>query len=304
LQIQYKISEFARLVHPRDGHQKLFMAIEAYFDESGIHDGSLMCVVAGYFGGHGKWKDLEKDWRATLAKFKVPLDQFHAKDLFPKRKGWFLHHWNGDHKALLDELAYVIKSHPKIAPMSVGIVVADFNSCSLEARRYFTGATVRQAKVVEDGCPSKWYFVPFQWCIVHTCEYAPVGGRAHFMFGVDRPFYGYATKLFEQMANGPRRGKVDEWKDRLGNAIAPLAKETPQLQAADFLANLTYNHMLSAGDQLGKIGPSPLLQRCIANMRSTQDFFFMTKENLSESYAKALECSRNPAALQQYLRGN
>jgi hypothetical protein len=280
------------------------MAIEGYFDESGIHDGSVMCVVAGYFGGPGRWGKLEDDWRNVLAQFHVPLDQFHAKDLFPKRKGWFLHHWDGDHEGLLNALADTIQAHPKIAPISVGILVNDFNSFPIEARRYFTGATMRDGKVVDDGCPSKWYFVPFQWCVVHVCEYAPVGGRAHFFFGIDRPFYGYASKLFEQMANGPRRGKADEWKDRLGTPFAPKAKETPQLQAADFLATLTYNHMLDAGDQLGKIGPSLLLEKCIANRRSIGDFFFMTKDNLTASYAKAVECSVNPNALQQYLRIN
>jgi hypothetical protein len=299
---QYAISELAGLVHPRDGHKKIFMAIEGYLDESGIHEGSLMCVVAGYFGGHGKWKRFETDWRRVLDAFDVPLQEFHAKHLFPKPRGWFQHHWNGDPVALLNALADTIVNHPKIAPIAVGIIVEDFNSFPIEARRYFTGATMRDGEVIDDGCPSKWYFVPFQWCVVRVCEYAPVGGKAHFFFGIDRPFYGYASKLFEQMENGPRRGRVDKWKDRLGMPSAPKAKETPQLQAADFLANLTYHHMLDAGDKLGTIGPPPLLAKCIENRRSPQDFFFMTKANLQDSFTKAVECSINPEMLEQYIR--
>jgi hypothetical protein len=278
------------------------MAIQGYLDESGIHDGSLMCVVAGYFGGSGQWKRFETDWRQLLDRFGIPVEQFHAKDLFPRATGWFQHHWTGDHRKFLNAIADTIASHPKVAPMSVGILVNDFNSFSIEARRYFTGATMRNGEVIDDGCPSKWYFVPFQWCVVHICEYAPVGGRAHFFFGIDRTFYGYASKLFEQMLNGPRRGRVDEWKDRLGTMFAPKAKETPQLQAADFLANLTYHHMLDAGDKLGTVAPSPLLARCIQNKRTDHDFFFMTKANLRDSFDKAIECSRDPQLLKKYMR--
>ena len=270
------------------------MAIEAYLDESGIHSGSLMCAISGYFGGPGKWRKFEADWRSTLTCHKVPLHEFHAKDLYPKRKGWFKHHWDGDHNALLNDLASAIMNHPKVHPLSVGILVEDFNSFPIEARRYFTGAGMRGGKVIDDGCPSKWYFVPFQRCVHTVCEYAPVGGRAHFFFGIDRPFYGYASKLFEQMANSPRRGKLDEWKDRIGNAFAPMAKETPHLQAADLLANLTYNHMLDAGENLGKVFPPPLLAKCIENRRSIDDFFFLTKSNLQSTYDMAMGGSTHP----------
>ena len=32
--------------------------IDAYLDESGIHDGADICVVAGYFGGPSQFKKL------------------------------------------------------------------------------------------------------------------------------------------------------------------------------------------------------------------------------------------------------
>jgi hypothetical protein len=36
-------------IHPR-GKDKWVAVLEAYFDESGIHDGSKYCIVAGYVG--------------------------------------------------------------------------------------------------------------------------------------------------------------------------------------------------------------------------------------------------------------
>ena len=43
--------------------------IEAYLDESGIHGGAKICVIAGYFGGPGKMRKLEKAWKRALADF-------------------------------------------------------------------------------------------------------------------------------------------------------------------------------------------------------------------------------------------
>jgi hypothetical protein len=122
-----------------------------------------------------------------------------------------------------------------------------------------------------------------------VCEYAPVGGKAHFFFGLDRLFYGYASVLFEQIASSPRRGEGYEWKERLGTLTYPKAKETPQVQIPDVLANLTYHHMLDAGKLFGTVAPSPLLAKCISNRRTEYDFIFYTKDNFATALDLAQE---------------
>jgi hypothetical protein len=266
--------------------------IEGYLDESGIHDGAAICIVAGYFGGRGQWKRFEKDWLGMLQDFEIPLAEFHAKDIFPKPKGYF--HptkWNGNIKALQNAIAETIAKQTKIRPVTGGIIVNDFNSFPLAERRYFTGAIIRNGAFASSGCPSKPYFVPFVQILERVCEYANVGGKAHFFFGVDRPFYEYATTMFKQIGNDDLRDGPWAWKKKLGTLAAPKASETPQLQAADFLANLTYHHMLDARDQAGIVPPSPLLAKCISNMRSPGDFFFQTKQNLQASLVISAELS-------------
>jgi hypothetical protein len=49
--------------------------IDAYPDETGIHDGAPMCFVAGFFGGRGQWRKLADSWRRVLNRFEVPLNQ-------------------------------------------------------------------------------------------------------------------------------------------------------------------------------------------------------------------------------------
>lgn len=234
----YKIDEFVQMAHPRDGHQKLFAMIEAYLDESGIHSGASICVIAGYFAHAREWKKFEGDWRKVLSGQLVPMEKFHAKDLF--KKTGFFHQWGKrTHEMFVNEILDTILRY-KVFPVSSGILVEDFNSFSLEERRYLTGATFfhHHGKLV-GGCPSKAYFVPFQRCVMKVADYTPTRGRAHFVFGLDRTFYRYANDLFRDM-------KIKApllWRKKLGSSTFPLAAETPELQAADVLTYLTYHHM-------------------------------------------------------------
>ena len=253
---RYQIDELADLVQPRDKHPKIFAMIDAYLDESGIHDGAAVCVIAGYFGGRGKWRKFEDNWKQMLRDFKVPMEKFHTKHLYPEPKEgtWFCDQWSrrDDYKSFHDAIADTIYEHKKIHPVAAGIIVPAFNSFSLDDRRFLTGATMTPKGIpVHPGSPDRPYFVPFQTVVRKICEYAPVGGKAHFFFGIDRSFYNYATVLFKQIMNDSFRiGGPLAWKDRLGTPSAPKAANTAELQAADFLANLTYHHMLDTGESL------------------------------------------------------
>src|SRR5216684_7649509 len=84
-----------------------FAMISAYLDESGVHDGAAVCVIAGYFGGVGQWRKFEILWRKILAKADVPLEQFHANNLIEHRK-FFFNFPRDKHKKLIDDLAAAI----------------------------------------------------------------------------------------------------------------------------------------------------------------------------------------------------
>lgn len=272
------IDEFAALVHPRDGHPKLFAMIEAYIDESGIHDGAKVCIVAGYFGGRGQWRRFEQKWRRLLKHHGIEMSEFHAKDFLKKTR----------HEPFLKAAAKLIRSCEKLHPMGVGVFVDDFLSFSPEERMWMTGADVTEAGLLSSsGSPRKPYFLPFQFCIQIACDYTPVGGRAHFFMGIDRAYAGWATDLFAQM----QRGDPRDWKERIGTIAFPLAKETPQLQAADLLVHLTYKHILAAADCTTAPLP-PLLADCLHNRIQNQDFFVQDREHLETMFQQAVEFSR------------
>jgi hypothetical protein len=264
------------------------VVIDAYLDESGIHEGAGVCVVGGYWSSRTRWRQLDTDWRKALAKFTVPLDRFHAKDLFPRGEGVFAKWSQADCESLLRALADAIVDS-QVSPITSGIVVKDFHSFSENQRRFMTGATIKKGKRVSTGCPDKPYFVVFQHCIRRIACYAPGGGKAHFFFGLDRPFGGYATSLLEEIKKNPFQINC---KERLGDPFYPRAKETPNLQAADLLVHLTYQHMLErhAADNWN-VSPFGLLGMCIINAKEREDFALLDKAclqaGLNQSYERS-----------------
>jgi hypothetical protein len=270
--------------------------IDAYLDESGIHDGASVCVVAGYFGGRGKWRKLEDDWKQMLRDFKVPMEKFHTKHFYPEPKPetWFQDGWSrrAEYKAFHTAIADTIANHKKIHPVSAGIIVPDFFKFSLEDRRFMTGATKKGGKLIGHGAPDKPYFVPFQNVVRQICSYAPVGGCAHFFVGVDQPFHRYASALFDQMMSDDLQGGPWEWKKRIGQISNPKAANTAALQISDFLSNLTYHHMLDAGERVGAVLPSPLLARCLENRMVQEDFYFSTEQMLRMTLDSVPESER------------
>ena len=169
----------------------------------------------------------------------VPLEKFHAKNLIKRVGTFFLAIAdNARYNRLIGDLELAVIGQ-KIYPFSVGIVVADFDSFTLEQRRFFTGARILDGKLVGTGAPSKPYFCPFQECLRIAAGGAPVGGKTHFFFRLDRPFAEYARVFMADIVSDP----LAQSRERIGTPAFPLAKETPQLQAADFLAYRTYVDM-------------------------------------------------------------
>jgi len=54
-------------------------------DESGIHQGAPVCIVAGYLASPTEWESLDKPWVEALRKANVSY--FHAAEFFNRRPG-------------------------------------------------------------------------------------------------------------------------------------------------------------------------------------------------------------------------
>jgi hypothetical protein len=270
------VGELSRQVHPGNGHLRLLAMIDAYLDESGIHKGASMCVIAGYFAEPREWKKFESDWRSLLSAHLVKMPDFHAMDLFKKRGAF--HGWGEkSYRRFVGEVLDTILRY-KVFPISAGIIVDDFNSFTVEERRYMTGATVFPNGKLVGGCPRKPYFVPFQACVRKIAEYTPRQGRAQFAFGLDRDFYRYANELFRDM----KLKAPLPWREKLGHSTNPLAADTPELQAADVLTYLTYIHMNGHyyPDKGWVDEPGPGLKYLLQRAKSRADFVCFDESGL------------------------
>jgi hypothetical protein len=253
------------------------MKISAYLDESGVHEGAAVCVIAGYFGSREQWRKFKTIWRRVLKVAAVPINEFHALDLIEHRK-FFFGMPRDKHREFIDKLTSTIVDC-EVHPVAFGLVVADFKALSLPQKRFFTGATINDSrkpgKLVTTGAPSKPYFMPFLQCVKRILNYAGARGTAHLNFGLDRPFANYAVTMLKMIKDNPKKPHSAQ----LGNALFPEAKNNPQLQAADFLSYLTYRHMLdrhAVGDW-NVLPPHPLgtlLRRALTR----EDFLFSDKD--------------------------
>ena len=255
--------------------------IEAYLDESGIHDGAPVCVIAGYYAGVVRWRQFEKLWRKLLSEFEVPLEEFHAKELLG-RKGFFFKWTDRKYEDFIDGVTKTIAEY-KIHPVSLGIVLDSFRECSESQRRFPTGGRIAAGKFITTGCPSKPYFVPFLRCIEKVASYAPYGGKAHFFFGLDRHFAGYAMEYMKDVS----ADKEARFSERIGTPSFPLASETPQLQAADFLSYGTYLDMQERAKHNTWHEPAPpLIKKLIKRAQSAEDFQYFDKDVIRTTFEK------------------
>ena len=237
-----------------------------------------MCFISGFFGERRAWDKVEDAWRRVLDRYKVPVEKFHALEAVKRTKiftGWD----DQAHAQFMLDLAGAIVQF-KVYPLSFGIVNADFYSFSENQRRFLTGMEVTaQGKFSGTGNPNKPYFTPFMHIVRQIAGYAPEGGRAHFFFGLDRPFHGYAQEMFRVLKNSPNASNN---RDRLGDSSAPKAKESPRLQAADFLTYLTYDHGRHCLNGRDWFQPAvPALDIMIRKARKLDDLVFYNRQTLT-----------------------
>ena len=249
--------------------------MEAYFDESGIHDKAPVCLVAGFYGSHSAWRKFEKDWNLILKDHGLLALGFHAKVFFGRKDGKRIREYedwsNAKARNFLNLLVGIVK-RSRVCPIGYAVIVEDFLAMPLVSRLWFTGAKFRKedGAHISGGCPNKSYYLPFQFSVLKaTKSLIGTEHKMHVFAGLDRTFSEYARELYEFFAVDERLDKPI--REALGTIAFPLAKDTPGLQAADLLAYRLYR---GAKEKLQdeSIDPSPLLMALLTNWRGKKTF--------------------------------
>ncbi|HUS19188.1 MAG TPA: hypothetical protein VMZ25_06025, partial [Terriglobales bacterium] len=115
--------------------------LKVFLDESGIHSGAEVCVVAGYANSARRWKVFEQLWKQRLNK--AGLLEFKAARFFRRNSDGSgcgdYHGWKREELiALFNDLVAIIN---KTKPLLIGSVLAvnDFLQLSKDEREYLTG---------------------------------------------------------------------------------------------------------------------------------------------------------------------
>ena len=215
--------------------------IEAYMDESGIHDGAHVCVIAGYWGSVKKWKKFEPWWAQILKDANEPtLTEFHSTDFWyanGKRKGVFSR-WS-DKKAdkfLADLVECIVET--KIIPTSAMLIVKEWDKLNRNEKMFLTGALYdkKAQHWVRTGAPNKTYFWPFQFAIANPALYCKPGLHVHYTFDLNKQFKNYAVDLFALIKSDPHF----KYRHNIGALDFETGERAVGLQAADLLAYQTY----------------------------------------------------------------
>ena len=67
--------------------------LQVYMDDSGSHDDSHNCIVAGYWGSVVQWSALEAEWRQVLSVY--GQEEFKSNKFWRKSSGKRVSHMQG-----------------------------------------------------------------------------------------------------------------------------------------------------------------------------------------------------------------
>lgn len=257
----------SRRTHPLNSPSsgKVFAMLAAYMDDSGTHEGSHNCVVAGYWGSVNEWRRFERAWNAVLAQHGI--SEFKASQFWPRFEGKRLkpyEDWNDEkHTAFIDSLLLIIRD-AKIIPFGCGVLGADWNARLPEFRERSTFAdSEKQAKSM---------LLPFQRNIYRAASYCHRGITMHFVFDDSTTTHvksGILTCYSVIKASAKNVG--DALKDHLGGIeFADSCKVAP-LQAADLLAYEMHRYAKQKVRDLAHMRFE--YKRALVRMKSREDFW-------------------------------
>jgi hypothetical protein len=262
--------------------------MEAYFDESGIHERAKVCVVAGFYGEQQSWRDFENRWNAVITDYpELEGEGFHAKRFYARNHGKRVgkyRNWTDERaESLLERLVVCITSSNVIFPIAYAALVDDFLALPLQSRQWLTGAKFnkKNGRVISGGCPNKPYYLPFTFCVLKSAEKSATapGDKTNVFVGLDRTFHGYASSLYKFLLVDDRLS--ESVRSKLGTLTNPLAKDTPGIQAADLIAYTMYGASIVALANPKKYQPPAFLMRLLQNWNGEPSVRLMNREVFS-----------------------
>jgi hypothetical protein len=230
--------------------------LKAFFDESGIHGGSPICVVAGLVLPAKRAWTLSTEWQTSLL-YKYSVPYFHAKE-FAQRSGPFrgwserkIRDFSIDAIGIINSATSNFENETLIA---AALTSKDFFALSIEERRWLTGGqyvhstSTTKKKWKKQGAPTKPYFLLFQQAVLDAVKFTQdrtfqgnplgTGEVVHFIFDQQHEYEATARAVFRAMKQMPL-----SVRERIGNVVFSSKLRAIPLQVADFMAYESFNYL-------------------------------------------------------------
>lgn len=227
--------------HPPYGDDKYIAIVKAhrlggfkgFFDESGIHDGASVCVVAGYVGSLNEWRRFDETWGEYANTPGFHAKEFFARDTAGNRVGPYRGWHDSRAEEYLSTLLTAITSL-KLNPVGALVDVIGFHQYTEDERRLLTaGQVTHRGKWIQTGAPTKPYFIAFWKVVTSAVEVSDrADWKVEFVFDLQDQYESLALKTYARL-----KSELGEpYCGRLGPASFESRHAALGLQAADLLA--------------------------------------------------------------------
>jgi hypothetical protein len=260
--------------------------VKACMDESGIHDGAHVCVVAGYWGSLKKWKRFEPRWKEIISSVEPTLKEFHSVEFWNStggRKGAFAGWSDAKADKFIGDLADCIVDSGIYATSAV-LVTEAWKKLNKDERSFLTGGYYHtvERRWLHPGAPNRIYFSPFLLALGNPAMGCAPGLHVHYIFDLNKQFRNHALTLFHLL----KKDDQIRFRHRLGGIDFETSDKIVGLQAADLLVHQIYKF---SKNQIGRNEPfpqehlPPLLRKLISNAKAggDQQFPFLDEQGLN-----------------------
>lgn len=194
------------------------MLLKAFFDETGIHDGSPITGIGGFVGTADAWDQLEPKWSAVLAEFADKgVMWFHMSEAVAQR-GQFARIDKPLLSYLIAQLAQRLGEFPLTG--------------------FFSAVITDDWDVIKDAEFLKRFPNPVDLCFENLVQHLWKWGRNDPGGETIVPMFAYSRDFSPRMAEiGRLYGAHDWYRNVLGALVFDHPQRVIGLQAADLLAH-------------------------------------------------------------------
>lgn len=221
------LSYIAHLIHPKDSQWRTIAVLEAYFDESGSHDGSRVFCLAGLVARLGQWEWFTDAWGRMLSK--NGITEFHSADL-ESRRGIYDGIGKDQQQRIFQDAVNVIGGWARTA--IAGLVVIDDYEEAIPNWAKKTAAFGDKYNFCFQMCLN----LVFRW-IEQRDPPMQEGDRIAFIFDQRERGQEITSTSYSQIK------KFRDPQDRMGSLTFDSRKRVFPLQAADLVAYEAYKHL-------------------------------------------------------------